>query len=175
MLIIPQYIALIVFNIFAYLGRDEHTEDEQEEQLRFSRAISIAAALMCLAVGAKEVMDRDALFNINYFACLFQLIVFSIYAAARLKKEEKSIDFNFFQFSFITSVYLVGATVSISQIGYDDDTYLYLTYDKNGNQNQIVDPFFVTSVVFYILWTACQLYWVKRIFSLVNISITDDS
>lgn len=174
MLIVPQYIALIVFNTFAYLGREEHTESEQEEQLRFSRAVSIAAALMCLAVGAKEVIGKDALFNFNYFACLFQLVVFSIYAAARLYKEEKSINFNFFQFSFITSAYLVGATVSISQIGYEDQTYMFLTVGENENAKQIVDPFFVTSTVLYILWAACQVYWVKRIFSLVNISIVDE-
>ncbi|MEM7208638.1 MAG: hypothetical protein AAF434_12505 [Pseudomonadota bacterium] len=174
MLIIPQFIALVVFNSFAYFGRDEHTEDEQEEQLRFSRAVSIAAALMCLAFGAKEVLGRDALFNVNYLACIFQLAIFVIYAAARLYKEEKPENFNFFQFSFITSVYLVGATIALSLIDYDDETYLFQTVDDGENEKQIVDPFLITSTFLYLLWALCQVYWVRRIFSLVVISVRDD-
>jgi len=173
MLAAPQFLALVAFFAFAYYGRDGHTDVEQEEQLRFSRAVSIAAALMCLALGSKSVSGKDALFNLNYAVCIFQLGVFSIYAAARLFKEEKISDFNFFQFSFITSVFLVGATVSISYIGNSDGSYIFLTIKENEVVSKIVDPFFVTSVVLYLLWSACQIFWVKRIMSLVKISIAD--
>ncbi len=86
MLAIPQFLALIVFSAFAYYGRNESEAENQEEQLRFSRAFSIISALMCLAIGSKAVLGKDTLFQINYYACIFQLGVFSIYVAARLFK-----------------------------------------------------------------------------------------
>ncbi len=174
MLAVPQFMALVVFFVFAYFGRDEHTQEEQEDQLRFARAVSIAAALMCLAVGAEYVKEKGALFNINYFACIFQLSVFSIYTATRLFKEEKPSNFNFFQFSFITSVFLIGATVAISQIDFTDKSYMYLETDTNDSVKKMLDPFFVTSIVFYLLWLACQVFWVRRITSLIKISVVDE-
>jgi len=174
MLAVPQFIALVAFFAFAYYGRDGHTDIEQEEQLRFSRAVSIVAALMCLVLGSKSVGSKDALFNLNYAVCIFQLGVFSIYAAARLFKEEKTSDFNFFQFSFITSVFLVGATFSTSNLGNSDGSYAFLSITENEATREIIDPYFVTSLVLYLLWSACQIFWVKRIMSLVKISITEE-
>lgn len=166
MLIIPQYIALVIFSLFAFFGKCEVSSEEQEEQLRFSRAISIAVALMCLTYGASVTTDKNALFNFNYFACLFQLTVFAIYTAARLYKEDKASNFNFFQFAFVTSVYLVSATYTLSYIDYADGSYIM--------EEPNIDSYFISCVIFYLLWAACQIYWVKRIFFLVNISVRDE-
>lgn len=116
-----------------------------------------------------------SLFNINYFACIFQLSVFSIYAATRLFKEESSSNFNFFQFSFITSVFRIGATFAISQIDFTDESYMYLEINESGSSKKILDPFFATSIMLYLLWSACQVFWVRRITSLIKISVTDNS
>ncbi|MCF6283163.1 MAG: hypothetical protein L3J28_13335 [Candidatus Polarisedimenticolaceae bacterium] len=65
MLAMPQFLALMIFTAYAYYGKNEGIEDNQEEQLRFSRAFSIISALMCLALGAKQVIGKDILFNLR--------------------------------------------------------------------------------------------------------------
>ncbi|MCP4254609.1 MAG: hypothetical protein GY775_14645 [Candidatus Scalindua sp.] len=172
MLATPQFIALIVFFAFAYYGKDKHTEIVQEDQLKFSRALSIAVALICLAFGAKEVEKYDALFYIIYVICVFQLVIFSIYTAARLIQEENPSSFNFFQFSCITSAFLVGATFSISELTYTNESYMLINIGEDSSSKEIVDPYFITSLVFCLLWSACQVFWVRRVVSLINISIS---
>ncbi len=174
MLAAPQFLALVVFSIFAYYGRDENPDENQEDQLKFARAVGISTAVMCLAVGSKSVEKAELLFNTNYFACILQLGVFSIYAATRLVREEQSSEFNFFQFSLVTSVFLIGATYAISQIKITDDSYTQIIIKNGDSSISKIDPFFVTSIVLYLLWSACQIFWIRRIISLINISVSKD-
>ncbi len=173
MLAVPQVLALIIFTLFAYYGRDEHNLKQQEGQLRFSRAISIATALMCLVFGSRQLAGTQMglLFNWNYFICLFQLAVFTVYSAARLFKEEEEVAFNFFQFSFITSVYLAGATFSMVNIDYSDNSYLFQSISNGDTTSKVVDSFFATSLILYVFWCVCQVYWIKRVVALIRISV----
>lgn len=180
-LIVPQFAALIVFTVFAYVGRDEHTLEEQEDQLRFSRAVSIAAALLCLAFGSYAIDDRefpvDWPFEVNFWACVLQLVVFASYSATRLFKEDKASNFNFFQFSFITSAYLVAATYCLTKLDFDEHGGAALPDSSLVEQAVVVtaEPeFLATAVVLYVLWTVCQLFWVRRLFGLVRITVVDE-
>lgn len=179
MMLTPQFIAVIVFTIFAFFGKDSPGDNRVniEDQLRFSRAFCIATSLMCLTMGAKKVLDYDILFNSIYYSCLMQLIVFSIYTAARLFKEEPPSDFNYFQFSIITSVFLIGATYCMIQIAAYDDSYIenYRYITEGGTENKIayLDLYIIVGIFTYILWAVCIKFWISRIMSVIKVSVVD--
>ena len=49
----PQLVGLLLFTFLAFRGKDEHSQEELEEQLRFSRALCIGTAMVCLPIGAQ--------------------------------------------------------------------------------------------------------------------------
>lgn len=179
MMLTPQFLGVIVFTIFAFFGKDAVGDRrvDIEDQLRFSRAFCIVTALMCLTIGAKKVVDYDILFSSIYYSCLIQLIVFSIYTAARLFKEESPSEFNYFQFSIITSVFLIGATYCMIQIISNDNSYMdnYRYVTEGGVESKIsyIDLYSIVGIFFYILWATCIKFWVSRIISVVQVSVVD--
>ena len=177
MMLIPQFIALIIFTVFSYYGREVEINGESiNDQLGFSRAITIATAVMCLVIGASSVTGTGALFNIVYTTCLTQLFVFLVYTAARLIKEESSLDFNFFQFAVITSALLVGATYSAVNIDISDSNYFINTVSPNDQgRSEHVDLFAINSVLLYLLWGFCIRFWIKRVLNTIQLKVVDNA
>ncbi len=177
MMLIPQFLALSVFTAFSYFGRESTDESTNiNEQLRFSRAIAIATSVMCLSIGASHVTGTGLLFNIVYSACIVQLLVFLVYTAARLFKEETALEFNFFQFSIITSTYLIGATYCLIQIDISDSSYLYGTLKaEDGTKSNHLDLYFIIAIFLYCLWAFCIRFWIKRVLSLVRVQVVDNA
>lgn len=173
MMLLPQFIALIIFTAFSFYSKEVFDEEDNiTDQLRFSRAITIATAVMCLAFGAPEVVGSDYLFNVIYITCLFQLVVFLIYTAARVIKEEKVLDFNFFQFSIITSTFLIGATYCLTKVEIEEKKPNYLYNLKE--QVEHVDLNIIVAIILYSLWLVCIRFWVKRVLAVVRVKVVDE-
>ena len=177
MMLIPQFIALIIFTIFAYYGKESRDKNDNiHDQLRFSRAITIATAVMCLSIGGSHLTGTGLLFNVVYSSCLIQLITFLIYTAAILYREETSFEFNFFQFSIITSTFLIGATYCLTQLDVTDAGYLYNTLKVEDKAPALhLDLYLIVSVLMYCLWAFCIKFWINRVMSVVQVKVVDNA
>ena len=113
---------MLILNIFVFLHREQEGDSEEEKQLadqhlKFARSICISTAVICMVVGCWYAADiTDTLFVIHYISCMCQIIVFTIYAAARLRKQEPAGQLNHFQVALVTSLYLIVTTVCIRYI-----------------------------------------------------------
>ena len=193
-LAIPVALVLFFLTIFTFAHKVDKpaTEDldELEGQLKFARSLCILSAVLCLVIGGIALI-KDVyyeLFTIHYLACFWQIAVFLVYTATRLKKEEPSAFLNHFQVALVTSSFLIGATICMTLIDpwksfeckeivssvFSQDCYnVGESSDGETIYKTSVDRFFLTAAFFYILWIWCQVYWVKRLSRIIVISVRD--
>lgn len=166
---IPSVGVLILLTLFTFLHAPEQggeTTDDFDSQLRFSRSVCISSALICLILGSIKfaVQPNDTIFYLLVFSCVWQIIVFVLYAAARLKRSEPSTSLNHFQISLITASYLFAITTSLILLDPSKGYFTYMTSDES-----VLNLLGITSLLFWLLWISCQVYWtirLKRIFSI---------
>lgn len=158
---LPIFICLPVLTILSFFSKLS-VEENIDEQLKFSRAVCLASAIICLVVGSIELEENKVLFWVNYHATLIQLIVFVLYIIIREIREETESQLNFFQFSLVTSTYLGVATFCMTKIKANDDSII--------NNAGKIDDYFVCAMFFYAIWLVCQLYWARRVSKVVKIN-----
>lgn len=155
---IPSLSVLVLLTLFTFLHAPEQGQEVEEDfdsQLRFSRSICISSALICLVIGSIEFAHQtnDTIFYLLVFSCVWQIVVFVLYAAARLKRSEPSTSLNHFQISLITASYLFAITASLVLMNPEKGYFTYLR-----NKEFVLNFLGVTSFLFWILWISCQIY-----------------
>ena len=195
----PVYVLVTLLTLFIFLHKErmEKSEEERElsdQHLKFSRAICISAAILCLVVGGWYTARNavETVFIIHYIACMCQIAIFTIYAAARLRRQEPAGLLNHFQVAMVTSVYLIAATACLSfaaenQYGRCGESYTTVlescateivnTQDGVSRKmvNRVVESFyFISYGLFLTLWIACQYYWMRRLRQIIRISILEE-
>ena len=199
----PVFILAILLTAFIFLHKErvETSEEERElsdQHLKFSRSICISAAILCLVVGGWYTASNtvETVFIVHYIACTWQIAVFTIYAAARLRRQEPSGFLNHFQVAMVTSVYLIAATACLSfaagkhYVWCGEDSYTTVlescatevvekeTEDGTDWEDvgRVVESFyFISYGLFLALWVACQYYWLRRLRQIIRISIRDET
>jgi len=176
---IPFFLILPILTLLTYYSKLDHTGNKEEakkdieDQLKFSRTISVSVGMICLVISSKSLAYKSFLFYVNYLSCILHILIFVIYMSIRVKKEEEITNFNFFQFSFMTTSYLVAFSFCISNIDISDN--LLLKNAIAGSNDKIMDTFSISSILFYILWLSSEIYWIKRISRIVEIRIIDSN
>lgn len=171
---IPIALVLVVVTAFTFIHAEtedaEQSKEERDTQLKFSRSICISTAVLCLVWGSSSdsASELDSVFFVNYVMCICQIVVFVIYTAARLKKEEPPLYLNHFQVALVTSALLVGATVCIHSINPGLEPGSIFAIIKRGNRSSF---FAYSAVLLYFLWARCQYYWINRLTKVIKISI----
>ena len=153
--------------------------DEFEAQLKFSRSVCISTAILCLAVGGVKLSSgrSDFMFFFHFGACVCQLLVFLAFATARLRREEPRTSMNHVQIALVTSLFILGAStsISLSELQVEVKTWnmvgnMFWNETKDGYE---MDLYVVTAACLYSLWGRCQCYWIKRLTEIVRISVVD--
>lgn len=183
-LFVPLAIVLILLTVFSFMHKVQSganlSDEDVDEQLKFSRSICISSAILCLVFGGWRVAETllDWVFYFHYFVCTIQIVVFIVYSAARLRYEEFVTSLNHFQIALVTSAYLVAATVCVGLIeqarGFEEDVfYVVRTLEVNEETKELtyLNLFSLTALFFYGLWLWCQIYWIKRLAKIVNITV----
>ena len=171
---IPIGLVLVVVTAFTFFHAEtedvEQSKEERDTQLKFSRSICISTAVLCLVWGssADSASKFDSVFFVHYVMCLCQIVVFIIYTAARLKKEEPPLYLNHFQVALVTSALLIGATVCIYLIEPRAEAESIFATIKAGKRPSF---FAYSAVLLYFLWARCQYYWINRLTKVIKISI----
>ena len=117
----PVFIVIVLLTLFVFLHREKEGDSEDERQLadqhlKFSRSICISTAVICLVAGCWYTLKQGVsiAFTVQYIACMCQIIVFTIYAAARLRRREPVGQLNHFQVALVTSLYLLAASACLA-------------------------------------------------------------
>ena len=199
----PVFLVIILLTLFVFLHRDKSGESEDErdladQHLKFSRAICISTAVICLVAGCWYSLKQDAnvAFVAQYVACMCQIVVFTIYAAARLRRREPIGQLNHFQVALVTSLYLLAASAclafaaskyGLSCGGVSTSMFEecvgeeYFVEDEEGfevsvsSERPVANFYMISYFVFLILWVSCQYYWIVRLKKMIQISIKDES
>lgn len=183
MVSIPIYLTLFLIVLFSFKDRmPTNTEDDIESNFRFSRAMGIASAAVVLVLAAIIIhKDNQARFLIIYTSALLQLITFWIYTGIRLVKEEPPSKYTVFQISFMMFVFLVAFTYCFAQADFGDtlllkDTGGSISGDGAPPQKgtQSIDRYAVTGIIFFLLWIVYELYWLRRIWQLIEFNVREE-
>lgn len=117
----PIFLVIVLLTLFVFLHREREDDSEDErnladQHLKFSRSICISTAVICLVAGCWYALKQDitSAFFVQYIACMCQIAVFTIYAAARLSRREPIGQLNHFQIALVTSLYLLAATACLA-------------------------------------------------------------
>ena len=183
-LFVPLAIVLILLTVFSFMHRVQTganlSDEDVDEQLKFSRSICISSAILCLVFGCWRVAVSlsDWVFYFHYIVCTVQIVSFTIYSAARLRYEELVTSLNHFQIALVTSAYLVAATVCVGLVeharGFENDVFYVVRNVETGDVTSklnYLNLFSLTALFFYGLWLWCQIYWIKRLAKIVNITV----
>ena len=186
-LFIPLAIVLILLTVFSFVHKVQSganlSDEDVDEQLKFSRSICISSAILCLVFGCWRISATlpDWVFYFHYFVCTVQIAAFIVYSAARLRYEELVTSLNHFQIALVTSAYLVAATVCIGLVelawGFEENQkdvfYVFRSWDTEDGikESQYLNLFSLTALFFYGLWLWCQIYWIKRLAKIVKITV----
>ena len=186
-LFVPLAIVLILLTIFSFMHKVQSgaglSDEDVDEQLKFSRSICISSAILCLVFGCWRIAETlfDWIFYFHYFVCTVQITTFIVYSAARLKYEELVTSLNHFQIALVTSAYLVAATVCVGLVelaqGFEkseNDVFYVVRSVEVGDKTKelyYLNLFSLTALFFYGLWLWCQIYWIKRLAKIVKITV----
>ena len=174
---IPIYIVLVFLTHYSLISVDSNgetlTKSEVVGQLKFSRSVCVISGIGCLVFAGFNEIESDR-FALIYISSMVQTIVFVVYTAARVRKEEPVTSANHFQIALVTSAYLIGTTSCI----YLMDSWGFETYSAgNGDDNlgEIIriDKYFLSAILFFVCWGWCQLYWVRRLREIIQISVAE--
>lgn len=183
-LFVPLAIVLILLTVFSFIHKVKSgtslSDEDVDEQLKFSRSICISSAILCLVFGCWRISATlpDWVFYFHYFVCTVQIATFIVYSAARLRYEELVTSLNHFQIALVTSAYLVAATVCVGLVayaqGFDKDVFYVvekLEVDGATKISNYPNLFSLSALLFYGLWLWCQIYWIKRLAKIVKITV----
>ena len=181
---IPIYIVLILLTHYSWRSVDSDWQDqktsEAEGQLKFSRAVCIICGMGCLVFAAFHEVDEIE-FIVIYLTSLFQIAVFVVYAAARLRIEEPTTSTNYFQMALVTSAFLIGATYCIYKAAPSE----HISSMENATARFVQEmdtmysldanrEYLISAIVFYACWAWCQGFWLKRLRDIIHISISSE-
>lgn len=173
---VPIYVVLMILTHYSWISVDSEWEDQKksefEGQLKFSRAVCIICGVGCLVFSANNEITDDG-FILIYMTSMFQVIVFVIYAAARVKVEEPATSVNYFQMALVTSAFLIGATYCVFE--WTETRELPPTMEDEVQTESRTLPqhqkYILSALVFYMYWGWCQIFWLKRLAIIIDITI----
>ena len=184
-LAIPLFLVVGVLTIFVFLHRESlETADEErdvaEHHLKFARSICISIAIICFVGGCWFAVDQKStsMFILHYVACICQIAVFTVYAAARLRRKEPAGLLNHFQVALVTSLYLMAATVCVVFIAMKQgescgDVGRTSIFETCIRGEKLASFYAISYFVFLALWAWCQYYWISRLRQIIKISVHD--
>lgn len=161
-LAIPVYAVIVTCVWLATQSRPELGEEEAENQLKFARSLSLSSGLLALVFTARMSVDNDLAFWISYGACMAQVVIFLTYMWARSKSKEKHVNFNFVQFTLITTALLGGASYCNTQYAMN-----FVPEVMGGGES--AERYFVAGAGLYSLWLVCLLRWIRHVRKLIMI------
>lgn len=130
-------------------------QDEIENHFKFARAMGIGSAVLALTLSG-ILIELSVCYFIGYSFSAIQLLTFIAYSAIRLFKPEKKEKLKIFEISFIMFVFLIGCVYCLSQITSDIE---------------ITPRIFFPPIIFGFFWLIYELFWIWRIFQLVELRL----
>ena len=173
---IAAVVALILVVEFSFRDRndiasngssEDKDQDELESQFKFSRSMGIGVSIIALLLaGILTSNGSPYSFYSAWAVSTIQLGTFMVYSAIRLKKEEVESHLKIFEISFIMFVILLGLVYCLSKTWTNqvssDSPVVFLPVDGR---------FAFSSAVFFLLWLRYEIFWVRRMFQIVEIQV----
>ena len=169
---IAALVALVLVVVFSFRDRvdvkyKDHADDEiqqdMETQFKFARSMGITSAIIALLLSGILINGRpDYCFYIAWTVAVVQLSTFIVYSSIRLKKEEVESKLNIFEISFMMFVLLLGFVYCLSQLEKEVDSTNQLGPDLR---------FLFSTISLFFLWFRYELFWVRRIFQIVEVRV----
>lgn len=154
---LPIVILLAYSTFLSVFDKPIFEEKEYDDQIKFSRAFSLSAAVLCLVLTAL-IIEPDEETNINpwnfwvgYAASLIQLIIFSIYAYVYANLQTKQVSRNFVQLALITSTYLIGLS------------YTNFSYNDARIDSTASNHFYYLFLTLIFFWLSTILVWLNHL------------
>jgi uncharacterized membrane protein YjfL (UPF0719 family) len=156
---IPITLLLLYSTLLSLFDRPDFDEKEYNDQIKFARAFSLSAAILCLVyTGLTVLPDTETNENHWYFwaayvACLVQLVLFCFYTFVYANLQTRPVNQNFVQLALITSTFLIGLTYTnnayASAIEYDDV--------------EMMDHYLVIFLCLYVFWLLTAFVWFNHL------------
>ena len=132
-------------------------------QMKLAFSFCMSSGILSLVYGGTNLIEEnnDVLFWILFLTCFVQIVVFLIFTAIDIHKDQLKMDLRQFHSALITTSLFVGATICMIQINHtqssDNSNFIIDTFvDANTN----IDPFAITALFFYLLWGFCIKSWI---------------
>ena len=174
---VPVYITMVIIVLFSFRDYPDENDEELEGHFRFARAMGVGTGILGMALAGAllnndeipasegllvgEGKHGDFIFFTAFFVSLVQMLTFVSYSAIRIFKEERESRLKIFEISFIMFVFLIGFIVSVYEIK--------LVQDSAVPWRNIV-----SSVLLFSLWLVYEIFWIRRIFQIVEIRLVDN-
>ncbi len=152
----PIILLLIYCTYLSLYDMPCFNDQEYDDQIKFSRAFSLSAAVVCLVSTGRAIEpELDAVGNgwnfwLSYFVCMVQIIIFSLYAYVYANRQTKPINRNFVQLALITSTFLIGMVYANSSF-----------YNESGGELKFQWLYTTISLFLFWLWTIGV--WLKHL------------
>jgi hypothetical protein len=163
---LPAVVVLAVSLALALVTRGSFSPEEQEEQLRFVRAMSISAALLWMVFVVRSVQTDRTAFLYGYGASLVQTTTFLLYILARSGSRDPHEGVNLVQLSLITTALLSGGCAALVQ-----RSGLLDGLAPGAEPPVEARRYFIVAQALYGLWAVCILFWIRHLASHIRISV----
>lgn len=155
----PIAILLFYSTLLSIFDKPNFDEKEYDDQIKFSRAFSLSAAVLCLVFTGIKIKNADGelgnqwYFWLAYAACMTQLCIFSFYIYVYANLKTKPVSRNFVQLALITSTYLIGLVYS--NISYHGD--------RGENGSHLANHFLYITISLSAFWFVTILVWLDHL------------
>ena len=160
---IPIYLTMVVVVLFSFRDVPDEDDTDVENHFRFARAMGIGTGILGMALAGFlfEYPEKEVVFFVAYAIALLQLSTFVFYSALRLFKKEKEVRIKIVEISFIMFIHLLGFTYCMSNVSIDAEG------DFIGQSLRYA----LSSVVLGVLWLIYEIFWIRRIFRIIEIRV----
>lgn len=146
----PLAILLLLTTLISIKNKPDFDLKEYNDQIKFSRAFSISAAILCfifvgITISPSENGQNTWYFWVAYIASISQIIIFMFYIYVYANIEAKPLNKNFIQLALITSTFLIGA--------------IYTTISHKKKLFNMDLKYLSISLVLYGLWLITISVW----------------
>jgi uncharacterized membrane protein len=162
---VPIFLVAFLTLLLSIDSKNNLTEAEHAEQLRFSRSACISVAVLALAFGGRDVALSKGTgqlvnFAISVSICCIQIALFLVFNWALNKRDLRTLDRNYVQITLLTSAFL-------------GDTCFNLAYATHAANTDSGVPAYhqITAYVLGTLWLFCVVFWIRTLLNLRLVTI----
>jgi uncharacterized membrane protein len=161
---VPVFLVTFLTLLLSIDSKNNLTEAEHAEQLRFSRSTCISVAVLALSFGGKDIASKGASqmfnFTVTVSICCIQIAIFLIFNWALNKRDLPTVDRNYVQITLLTSAFLGDTCVNLAYATHAGDADSGVTkYHQD------------TAYALGTLWAFCIVFWIVTLVRLRVITI----